>query len=115
MIRAGRQRTLVTVQRDRAADPADADSFGEVDPDWYTLGTRPMQIEQATGRETSRDNTRIAAQGVEFRVRYDTTLATLTEKDRLLLAGEVYDIESIINAGMRNHELRIHAVRRDGD
>lgn len=112
MTRAGTLRKRVTVQRDMASDPADADSFGEVDADWQTLTTRWMGTYPAKGQERDRDGTQVASQAVVFTGRYDSRV---TEKDRLSYGGELYDIISIENVGMRNKDMRITAIRRDGD
>lgn len=101
-MRAGTLRTRVEFQRPVTA----ADAVGQRLPTWETVVKRRGSLVQRTGSESEG----IAVQSTtrwELRVRYETALADMSTKWRVLSGGRTYDIDSVINQNSRNRELLI--------
>lgn len=104
-MRTGNLRRTVTVQRQTSSK----DAVGQLQDSWTTLVTRRASLEPLNGREyfaASGENSEVSTR---IRMRYDSTVATIKQHDRIIDASVspqvVYDIESIINPRERNREV----------
>lgn len=107
MIRPGRMSQKISIERVDSG----ADSFGEALTTWSTLAVRWASIEPLVGREymvKSGENSEVTTR---IRLRYDSTVATITTADRVNHNGVLYDIDSPpINPQMRNSEIILMCV-----
>lgn len=104
----------ITLQRYTSTE----NDLGETVEDWTTLATRRAQYFAVDGDERFGGEQWVAKEQVEFRVRWDTLVATLSPLDRVIYPASgsptpanTYDIMAVIELG-RHVGLRIMAARR---
>lgn len=103
----GHLRHRVTFQRATVT----TNTLGENVQTWSDLVTTHARVEPLAGKE------RFAAMQqqaeVDYRVlcRYQAALADLAPDDRVLFAGQVFDVRAVINTDERNIELQVFVKR----
>lgn len=105
---AGTLRRRITIQRVTETQ----DDQGQVVETWATLATRWASIEPLQGREFFASQQLDESLDVRFRIRYDSTVGTMTTKDRISWNSRTFDIRSISNLEQRNIEMEILAQER---
>jgi SPP1 family predicted phage head-tail adaptor len=83
------------------------DDAGEPDSAWNTLATRFGDLQPLLGDERFQGMQTDTEVDHRLRIRYDTTLAALTPKDRVVKGSRTFDIQSVINVGEESRELEL--------
>lgn len=81
------------------------DDYGELMATTSTFAARWAAIEPIGGREYFTAQGANSQVSVRIRLRHDSTTATLTPGEIVTHDGVTYDIESVINPGMKGEEL----------
>ena len=102
-MRAGDLKRKITLQT-----PAqEQDSFGQPALGWSDFATVRASVEPLQGREFMAAAQMTAELTTRFRIRY---LAGVTEDMRVLYAGRIYNIQSVIDTDDAHSELQLMAV-----
>jgi len=102
-MRSGRLRHRVTVQRNT---PTRGDAGGRVD-NWADLATVWASIWPLAGKEAVQGRAENAEVTHRVQLRWQSSLADLSPRDRLIFAGRVLEIVGVVNVGERNRELEL--------
>lgn len=109
MVRAGKMRARITIERNTPSQ----DGFGEMDPSWATLVTVWAEKEPLQGREAFGSDLQYSERPTVFRIRYASSIADLSVRDRVVDGSTVYDLVSVINVGDRNEAFELVGVVRE--
>lgn len=113
MVRSARLDRQITLQRFTTT----LSDLGEPIETWNTLATRRAEYVPMQGTERYGGEQWIAKEQVEFRVRWDETIADLSPLDRVIYppgeptARNTYDVMGVLEVGRHDH-FRIMAARR---
>jgi head-tail adaptor len=118
-LRAGKLDRRIAIQRKTTSQLPS----GELVESWTTLATRwasigPLNVDEAPGQETL-----VAKERVEFRVRYESQFANLSPVDRIVCPASdaalstvptrsIYDIAGAVDTLGRHEQMQIVAFRR---
>lgn len=106
-MRAGKLDRRITLQQLTQG----VDGYNRPTADWLTLATRWASWRRATANEQLAGG-QVNAQVTDiFEIRYDSTVAALSPKDRLTYGSRTYDIVEVTEIG-RREGLLIRAVAR---
>ena len=86
------------------------DYFGQRRVDFTTLANVWAKVEEKSGVEGEMSDQIVATRKVQFLIRWRNDI---NEQMRILYRGQIYEIESIINADARRHTMRIHTKLTD--
>ena len=86
------------------------DTFGQRVQTFSTLANVWAKVEEKSGSEGETSDQIIATRKVQFLIRWRNDI---NEQMRILYRGQIYEIESIINADARRHTMRIHTKLTD--
>ena len=86
------------------------DTFGQRVQTFSTLANVWAKVEEKSGSEGETSDQIIATRKVQFLIRWRNDI---NEQMRILYRGQIYEIESIINADARRHTMRIHTKLSD--
>lgn len=110
MIRAGKQRTRVEIQRPVVSRGAN----GEKLETWQTVATRNVRIREEkrpTGREAFHSNYQERAIAVhQITIRWERRIKELTPLWRLKAGDTIYELEAVNNVEDRNREYLVRAT-----
>lgn len=89
-------------------------AYGERAMSWSTLATvwADVIFREGSGNEAIQSLQLMSKQPVHFIIRYSTTVAGVTPKDRVTYNSKVYNIEAIQEIG-RNEGLRLTCTIRE--
>lgn len=89
-------------------------AYGERAMSWSTLATvwADVIFREGSGTEVVQSLQLLSKQPVHFIIRYSTTVAGVTPKDRVTYNSKVYNIEAIQEIG-RNEGLRLTCTIRE--
>jgi head-tail adaptor len=112
---AGALRHLITVQRQTGA----RDTVGNETNTWTTLAQtwgwiEPYVGSARAGREEWQGKQLLGLDYTRIHMRWDSRLATLSPKDRILYGTRVFDVQAVNNRDERNYELELIARERQG-
>lgn len=82
--------------------------FGEEIQEWVTYASAFAKVEPLVGREYIAAMAEQAENNMKVTIRYQ---ARVKQADRLLLAGEAWDVLSVQNIKFRNRELLLYCKR----
>lgn len=85
-------------------------AHGEEIDFWATFATRHASVKSLHGRERFSARQLVADADVRIRMRYDTSIADLTPKDRIVWGARIFDIMSAFSVD--NREMDITAKER---
>lgn len=103
---AGRRETEIEFQRDTTTQ----DDYGEEVSTWATLGTEWASINWGRGDERRQAAMEQGSQSATFNVLSNPMTDSVSVKDRIVLDGQNWDIESNV-PGKKRGERDITAVR----
>ena len=86
------------------------DTFGQRVQAFSTLANVWTKVEEKTGSEGETSDQIVPTRKVQFLIRWRNDI---NEQMRILYRGQIYEIESIINADARRHTMRIHTKLSD--
>jgi SPP1 family predicted phage head-tail adaptor len=89
------------------------DAYNEPVKTWTTLATRWASYEPLSDGERFRASQTAASASARFVIRWSTTVADLTPKDRLLFGGVVHEIVHVKEVGRREGIEITTAARAD--
>lgn len=99
---AGNRNNYVTVER---ASDADANTTGEVLPEWTLLCGRWVGAKITGGREFTAAMTTIPNLSSIQEMPYDTVTKTITPRDRINDDGRILNIAAVFNEGENNEKM----------
>jgi len=110
---AGKLRHLITVQRQTGA----RDTVGNETDTWTTLAQtwgwiEPYVGSARAGREEWVGKQLIGLDYTRVHLRWDSRLASLSPKDRILYGARIFDVQAVNNRDERNYELELIAKER---
>jgi SPP1 family predicted phage head-tail adaptor len=106
VIRAGRLRTRIEIQRNEAVDTR----LAEKRANWVTFARCWAQIEQLEGREyVAATRQQVSDITTRVKIRWHKAVAGVGAEHRVKVAGgsRILDIDSVINLNERNAELQL--------
>ena len=103
---ANTARHKLVFERDTPAPNA----YGELVENWQVIATRRAALKPMRGNERYNAQRVHAEVDHKITVRYDSTLADLSPKDRIRKGARIFKIDAVINVAERNRELEILAT-----
>jgi len=89
-----------------------ANSYGEPIETFSTFCIRWAEMIAVTGREVFTGSQEVNDYPVVFKLRYDDTTKSITEKMRISYDSKYYDIEAVVNYNDLNKEIHIYGKNR---
>jgi head-tail adaptor len=110
---AGKLRHLIVVQR----QTGNRDTVGNETDTWTTLAQtwgwlEPYIGSARAGKEEFVGKQLIGVTYTRVHLRWDSRLATLSPKDRIVYGTRIFDVTSVSNRDERNYELELIAKER---
>ncbi len=105
-MRSGRLRHQLKLQQQSTTN-----NGGQLEQTWTTFAERRGSIEPLNGREYMQRSGEQAEVTTRIRLRYDSVVAVIAPKDRILHGTVTYDVQSVIDPRERNRELVLMCTR----
>ncbi len=84
--------------------------FSRLMDDWFEIASRRASVEPLIGKEYFAASGEQSSVTTKIRLRYESLLADLNTKDRIVHGSDIYNIESVINPHKRNRQLIVMGV-----
>ena len=108
MVMARRNRYRITVETPTRT----ANAYGEPVETFTTKCTCYAKVENTIGREAFNGFQEVNEYPFVFRIRYDDTTKTITEKMRVNYNSKYYDIEAVVDFNNEHREIYLYTKNR---